>query len=84
MSDDKAAINKDLMLHLAERIDTMLGDYVERASMVDISSETMARSMLTVLTQNVVLLSVSPPIAANEIEFLRMCGWHYRMEKTHG
>jgi hypothetical protein len=83
MSDDHDIIVKDLTMHLAERIDTVLGDFVERCSVMDVPAEKMAQYMLTVLCQNVVMLSVSEPISASEPEFLKMCHWHYREEKAH-
>ena len=83
MSDIHDTIVKDLSLHLADRIDTVLGDFVERCSVMEIPAEKMAQYMLTVLCQNVVLLSVSEPISATEPEFLKMCHWHFRQEQVN-
>jgi hypothetical protein len=80
MSNDHDIILKDLTNHLADRVDQVLGDFVQNATVVDIAPEKMAKAMLSVLAQNVALLALNGPGAKNEPEFLRMCAWYYRQE----
>ena len=75
----KNAIAKDLTLHLDQRINQALDDYVDRCETMDIHIEHATTSAITVLGFH--LVAVAAPTGCDENQFIEMCRWHFRQMK---